>query len=107
MPSSLDNIRNITHLLEFLDYLRGRRISFEIKQSRNDSVMVSFTTLFFRVEVDFFSNHIEYSYFVGSELAESDLKILDAIIHEDHGHLMNEGILPATISITDRINFRT
>jgi hypothetical protein len=70
-------------LLEFLDFLRSKKITFRIEQQRDDSVMVSFTLVGVRVEVDFFQDHFEFSYFKGSEAVSSDRDTLMRLI-ADH-----------------------
>ena len=95
----VDTIKNLSDILKFLDYLRENSVKFDIKQSRSDSLMVTFIVLFFRVEVDFFEDHIEYSYFVGDEWVKDDLLVLDLIIREDPIKLRELGILPQSISL--------
>jgi hypothetical protein len=47
---------------------------------RPDSLMVTYTLLGARVELDFFEDHIEYSVFTGDEFVLDDQKALfDAI----------------------------
>ena len=59
----IEDIKNLADILKFLDYLTENSVKFTIRQDRSDSLMVTFTVIFFRVEVDFFVDHIEYSYF--------------------------------------------
>ncbi len=61
-----------SRLLQFLDYLRDRKLQFSLSQDRSDSIMVSFTLVGARVEVDFFEDHMEFSKFIGSEDVYSD-----------------------------------
>ena len=93
------DIKNLSDILKFLDYLTENSVKFDIKQSRSDSLMVTFTVIFFRVEVDFFVDHIEYSYFIGDEWVKDDLRVLDLIIREDPSKLRELGILPQSISL--------
>ena len=57
----IEDIKNLADILKFLDYLTENSVKFTIRQDRSDSLMVTFTVIFFRVEVDFFVDHIEYS----------------------------------------------
>jgi hypothetical protein len=70
----------ITDLLPFLNALRDRKIHFDLSQDRPDSVMVTFTLVGCRVEVDFFGDHIEFSYFTGDESVENDWKIMQGLL---------------------------
>jgi hypothetical protein len=96
---NMAHIKNLSDILVFLDYLRENSLKFDLKQDRPDSIMVTFSQLFFRVEVDFFSDHIEYSYFVGDESVKTDLDVLDLIIKEEPAKLKALGILPASIQL--------
>jgi hypothetical protein len=42
--------------------------------------MVTFTLVGCRVEVDFFDDHIEFSYFTGDESVHSDWAIMQALL---------------------------
>jgi len=70
-------------LLEFLKFLRSKKIQFGIEQQRDDALMVSFALVGVRVEVEFFTDHVEFSAFKGSEVVESDEKRLMALIAEN------------------------
>ena len=54
--------------------------------------MVTFSQLFFRVEVDFFEDHVEYSYFVGDEAVLDDQELLSAFMNHDHARLAELGV---------------
>jgi len=95
----ITEVKCLADILKFLDYLRENSVKFDIKQSRFDSLMVSFTVIFFRVEVDFFDDHIEYSYFIGDEWVKDDLGVLDLIIREDPSKLRELGILPHSVRL--------
>lgn len=62
----------LERMLDFLDLLRERKVHFFIEQYKEDSLTVTLTLVGARIEVDFFSDHIEYSVFEGSEAVESD-----------------------------------
>jgi hypothetical protein len=76
-------VRGLEDMLEFLDLLRSKKITFRIEQQRDDSLMVSFTLVGVRVEVDFFEDHFEFSYFKGSEAVNLDREALMRLI-ADH-----------------------
>ncbi|MEI6398953.1 MAG: hypothetical protein WCO71_09300 [Pseudomonadota bacterium] len=95
----INDVKNLGDILKFLDYLTENSLKFDIKQSRSDSLMVTFTVILFRVEVDFFVDHIEYSYFIGDEWVKDDLRVLDHIIREDPSKLRELGILPQSIRL--------
>lgn len=73
-------------LLEFLEYLQRRKIWYTLAHLRDDSIMVTFTLVGYRVEVDFFENEIEFSIFSGNEgvlTDEADLFALIDRVRED------------------------
>jgi hypothetical protein len=77
---SIMSPRGIIDLIPFLSALRDKKIWFEITQDRPDSVMVTFTLVGCRVEVDFFQDHIEFSYFTGDESVENDWAIMQGLL---------------------------
>ena len=85
-------LNGIADLFIFLEALRQRKIHFFIEQYRPDSVTVTFTIIQYRVEVDFFADHIEYSYFVGNEDVLSSEDILQAFINHDYNALERLGV---------------
>lgn len=72
----------IKDILTFLEFLNARKVMFTIEQRRPDSVMVSFTLVGVRGEVDFFEDHIEYSLFKGDEWVLDDQDALVSLIRE-------------------------
>lgn len=76
-------MKGLEGMLEFLEFLRSKKITFRIEQQREDSVMVTFTLVGVRVEVDFFVDHFEFSYFRGSEAVISDREALMRLIAEN------------------------
>ena len=72
----------IKDLLPFLEFLSSRNVLFTLDQRRPDSIMVSFTLVGVRAEVDFFDDHIEYSLFKGNEEVLEDQDALVALIRE-------------------------
>ena len=69
-------------LLDFLDMLRKRRIQFSLSQQQDDAIEVSFALVGLRVEVEFFVDHVEFSYFSGHEDVISDESKLKKLIDE-------------------------
>jgi hypothetical protein len=67
-------------ILEFLDFLRSKKIHFRLDQYRTNTILVSFTLVGCRVEVDFFDDHIEFSYFTGDESVHDDWKIMQGLL---------------------------
>ena len=76
----MQDLAGLKDLLAFLNFLKKKKISFIIEHCRPDAVMVSFTLVRVRVEVDFFEDHIEYSWFEGDESVASDTAGLFGII---------------------------
>ena len=76
-------MKGLEGMLEFLTFLRSKKITFRIEQDREDSIMVTFTLVGVRVEVDFFADHFEFSYFKGSEAVHSDRETLMRLIAEN------------------------
>jgi hypothetical protein len=74
----------LDRLLGFLAKLNKRGVSYSLSQHRPDTIMVTFTVVGARIEVDFFNDHLEYSIFTGNEDVEGDVTRLDRII-EDFG----------------------
>lgn len=73
-------LNGLSDILKFLDFLRGKKIHFSLTQDRPDSIMVTFTLVGCRVEVDFFEDHIEFSYFTGDEGVHDDWKLMQALL---------------------------
>lgn len=77
------HLKGLEGMLAFLNYLRAKHLIYRIEHLREDSLMVTFTMLGVRVEVDFFSDHIEFSDFQGSEDVQSDEADLLALIAQN------------------------
>jgi hypothetical protein len=75
-------LRGIGDRIPFLVYLDDQRIHYALSRHRDDSVMVTFTVVGARVEVDFFDDHIEFSAFTGSEDVVSYPAALYAVMRE-------------------------
>ncbi|MCA3596640.1 MAG: hypothetical protein IOC64_00850 [Methylobacterium sp.] len=67
-------------LIKFLNVLKSKNIKFDLSQDRPESIMVTFTLVGCRVEVDFFEDHIEFSYFTGDESVHDDWKIMQSLL---------------------------
>jgi hypothetical protein len=65
-------LTDIGDLLRFLRFLRERGHHFFVKQSRDDSIMVTITLETSLIEVDFFEDHIEYSLFQRDGASDND-----------------------------------
>ncbi|HMO30845.1 hypothetical protein [Enterovirga sp.] len=75
-------LRGIQDLIPFLQILDQARISYTINRSRDDSIYLTITTLGRRIELDFFQDHIEYSWFDGSESVHDDQAWLYATLED-------------------------
>jgi hypothetical protein len=76
-------VRDLEGILAFLSFLRSKKIMFGIEQQRDDALMVSFALVGFRIEVEFFVDHIEYSVFEGDESVACDENALMALIQRN------------------------
>ncbi len=76
-------LSGIKDLIPFLNYLDRQRIFYRLDHVRNDTIMVSFTLVGARIELDFFDDHIEFSVFTGSEAVEDDAEHLFGLIQAD------------------------
>ena len=77
---NIDAPRNLVDLIKFLNVLKSKNIKFDLSQDRPESIMVTFTLVGCRVEVDFFQDHIEFSYFTGDESVHDDWKIMQSLL---------------------------
>jgi hypothetical protein len=75
-------MKGLEGILAFLNFLRGKKIMFGIEQQRDDALMVSFALVGIRIEVEFFVDHIEYSFFEGDESVACDENGLMAMIQK-------------------------
>jgi len=57
-------------IIDFLGLLRSKKLQFKLEQQTNDAIMVSFSLVGRRVEVQFFEDHLEFSEFLGRELID-------------------------------------
>lgn len=77
---NIDAPRSLVDLIKFLNVLKSKNIKFDLSQDRPESIMVTFTLVGCRVEVDFFEDHIEFSYFTGDESVHDDWKIMQSLL---------------------------
>jgi hypothetical protein len=75
----------IRDLIPFLNYLDKESIHYRLDHLRDDSIMVSFTLVGARIELDFFDEHVEFSSFQGTEAVETDTELLARLIQEHWG----------------------
>ena len=61
------NLKGIQDLIGFLKILDKNKISYRLDRQRDDTVMVVIRILKKVIEVDFFDDHIEYSWLEGDE----------------------------------------
>ena len=80
MTKSIPAPKDIRDIFTFLESLSALGIHFRLRSSRDDSISVDFTLVGCRVEVDFFADHIEFSYFTGSEHAHDNWAIMQSLL---------------------------
>lgn len=68
--------------LDFMDFLDEKGVHFQIDQVRPDAIMVFFTLVGARVEVDFFVNGMAYRRFKGHEDVYVDESALMSLISQ-------------------------
>lgn len=72
----------LQRILDFLDHLDEKGVHYQIDQVRPDSIMVFFTLVGGRVEVDFSVEGMKYRYFKGREDVHVEENILMDLINE-------------------------
>lgn len=80
MTKSIYVPRDISDIFLFLNSLRETKIHFSLRSSRDDSISVDFTLVGCRVEVDFFADHVGFSYFTGDEGVDRDWSIMQRLL---------------------------
>lgn len=73
----------LQRVLNFLEFLRDKGIEFTLVQQQPEAIMVTFAMVGFRVEVEFFTDHLEYSVFRGNEDVESDERALYDLVRKN------------------------
>ena len=76
---TLDGMKD---LLPFLNFLKDKKIWFTLEHWRPEAITVVINMVTMRLEVDFFDDHIEYSYFTGDESVLDDQQKLFDLIRE-------------------------
>lgn len=61
------NIKGLSGLLAFLALLKNNKIWYTLAHQRDDAIMVTFTLVGYRVEVEVSEKRAEFSYFQGDE----------------------------------------
>ena len=69
-------------LLKFLNYLKGRKIQFNLAYSISDCILVSIVLIDYRLEVYFYSEYVAYSVFSGNEDMKDDFNELERMFDE-------------------------
>jgi hypothetical protein len=77
------NLNGFDGLLNLLNLLDENQIDFDLDRQRDDAIMVTFAFVGARVEVEIFSDHIEYSIFHGSEDVLNDQSSLVKMIKDE------------------------
>jgi hypothetical protein len=80
-----DNVQKdgLQRVLDFLEFLRDKGIEFTLGQQQPEAIMVTFAMVGFRIEVEFFTDHLEYSVFRGNEDVESDERALYDLVRKN------------------------
>lgn len=73
----------LQRMVEFLNFLRKRKIHFFVEQDADESLMVTLTLVGTRVEVTFTVEEMTFSVFKGNEDVITDVKSLYALIEEN------------------------
>ena len=70
----------LQRLLDILDLLDEKSIEYRIERQQPDGLMVTFARRNTLVEVEFFIDHLEFSYFKGDDANETDETALHKFI---------------------------
>ena len=85
-------LEGVKDLIQFLGLLRDEKVHFFLEQHSFDSVTVTFTIIEFRVEVYFYEDCVNFSYFKGDEGVSSNSELLLAFAKGDYSLLEAMGI---------------
>lgn len=85
-------LNSIKDIIQFLGLLRDQKVHFFLEQHSFDSVTVTFTIIGFRVEVYFYEDCVNFSYFKGDEGVSSNPELLLAFAKSDYSFLEALGI---------------
>ena len=69
-------------LMKLISFLNSNRIQFRLDQQSDDAVMVSFSFVGMRIEVEVFDDRLEFSTFEGDESVETSEDKLYLLIKE-------------------------
>ena len=75
-------LSGLNDLLAFLNFLKDQRIWYRVEHLRFDALTIEIHLVGIRLEVEFFDDHIEYSYFTGDESVHDDQVRLFELIKE-------------------------
>jgi hypothetical protein len=70
-------------LLNFLDFLNKKKITFRLEQQRDECILVLFTLVGMRIEVEVFDDDLEFCVFKGSEMVSTDQAALYKLINDN------------------------
>jgi hypothetical protein len=73
----------LQRMLDFLDVLRGKGIPFRVERPRAETLMVTFTRETICIEVEFFIDEIEFSYFDSVERGAMSQEVLQRLLQEN------------------------
>ena len=76
------NSDGLKRVLDFLDILDKENVHYQIDQVRPDAILVFFTLVGVRVEVDFFVDRMTYRCFKGHEDVHVDESMLMDLIQQ-------------------------
>lgn len=85
MTAAPPGVDGLQRMLNFLSLLNEKDIHYFIEQQSPDALMVTFTLLTVRVEVEFSVDRMQFSYFRGTEDAETDEALLLDLIRQHWG----------------------
>jgi hypothetical protein len=76
-------LTDLADIFEFLNFLKGERISFDIRHTFHNGLTVLLYLPGLRLEVDFFDDRVEYNVFEGDESIQEDFEKLFKLLTED------------------------
>jgi hypothetical protein len=76
----------LQRMLDFIDFLNDQKIIFSIHNRSFDSISIDFAGVGIRYEVDFFVDHMCFSYFKGDENVFRGDEELKKLINEHWGN---------------------
>jgi hypothetical protein len=76
-------LTNLADIFEFLNFIKGKRIQFDIRHTFENGLTVLLYLPGLRLEVDFFDDRVEYNIFEGDESVQEDFEKLFKLLTED------------------------